>query len=168
MKYAPAGANARPKEPRRSRNPAELAEAAEDLGRVEPPPPHRAGDLAHVKVALRIHAHTVGGDELGGSVPEHRVAESLEAFGSEAETGEAWREERRLRWVYGTPDQARAQVERFQLLCPRQLPETDRQIIARRDEAFPARQADRTHRRCHLHDRAIGHHHLDVQIVAIR
>jgi F420-dependent oxidoreductase-like protein len=37
----------------------------------------------------------------------------LEAFGSEAETGEAWLEERRQRWVYGTPDQARAQIERF-------------------------------------------------------
>jgi|tagenome__1003787_1003787.scaffolds.fasta_scaffold20916992_3 F420-dependent oxidoreductase-like protein len=37
----------------------------------------------------------------------------LAAFGNDAETGEAWLEERRLRWVYGTPDQARAQVERF-------------------------------------------------------
>ena len=37
----------------------------------------------------------------------------LAAFGEDAETGEAWLEERRLRWVYGTPDQARAQVERF-------------------------------------------------------
>ncbi|HSL77279.1 MAG TPA: TIGR03560 family F420-dependent LLM class oxidoreductase [Candidatus Limnocylindrales bacterium] len=37
----------------------------------------------------------------------------LEAFGSDAETGEAWLEERRQRWVYGTPDMARAQVERF-------------------------------------------------------
>jgi F420-dependent oxidoreductase-like protein len=37
----------------------------------------------------------------------------LEAFGSEAESGEAWLEARRLRWVYGTPDQARAQIERF-------------------------------------------------------
>ena len=37
----------------------------------------------------------------------------LKAFGSDAETGEAWLEERRQRWVYGTPDMARAQVERF-------------------------------------------------------
>ena len=37
----------------------------------------------------------------------------LAAFGNDAETGEAWLEERRLRWVYGTPDQARAQVQRF-------------------------------------------------------
>jgi alkanesulfonate monooxygenase SsuD/methylene tetrahydromethanopterin reductase-like flavin-dependent oxidoreductase (luciferase family) len=37
----------------------------------------------------------------------------LAAFGADAETGEAWLEERRLRWVYGTPDQARAQVQRF-------------------------------------------------------
>jgi|RhiMethySRZTD1v2_1073278.scaffolds.fasta_scaffold301435_2 alkanesulfonate monooxygenase SsuD/methylene tetrahydromethanopterin reductase-like flavin-dependent oxidoreductase (luciferase family) len=37
----------------------------------------------------------------------------LDEFGNDAETGEAWLEERRQRWVYGTPDQARAQVERF-------------------------------------------------------
>ena len=29
------------------------------------------------------------------------------------EDGEAWLEERRNRWVYGTPDEARAQLERF-------------------------------------------------------
>jgi alkanesulfonate monooxygenase SsuD/methylene tetrahydromethanopterin reductase-like flavin-dependent oxidoreductase (luciferase family) len=48
---------------------------------------------------------------------EEEVAERertlIEAFGADAETGEAWLEERRLRWVYGTPDQARAQIERF-------------------------------------------------------
>jgi alkanesulfonate monooxygenase SsuD/methylene tetrahydromethanopterin reductase-like flavin-dependent oxidoreductase (luciferase family) len=37
----------------------------------------------------------------------------LAAFGADADSGEAWLEERRLRWVYGTPDEARAQVERF-------------------------------------------------------
>ena len=37
----------------------------------------------------------------------------LTAFGADAETGEAWLEERRSRWVYGTPDEARAQVRRF-------------------------------------------------------
>jgi alkanesulfonate monooxygenase SsuD/methylene tetrahydromethanopterin reductase-like flavin-dependent oxidoreductase (luciferase family) len=37
----------------------------------------------------------------------------LAAFGEDADSGEAWLEERRLRWVYGTPDEARAQVERF-------------------------------------------------------
>ena len=37
----------------------------------------------------------------------------LQAFGSDADTGEAWLEERRQRWVYGTPDMARAQLERF-------------------------------------------------------
>jgi F420-dependent oxidoreductase-like protein len=37
----------------------------------------------------------------------------IKAFGSDAESGEAWLEERRLRWVYGTPDEARAQIERF-------------------------------------------------------
>lgn len=42
-----------------------------------------------------------------------RERQLLEAFGSEAETAEAWLEERRQRWVYGTPDQAHAQIERF-------------------------------------------------------
>jgi alkanesulfonate monooxygenase SsuD/methylene tetrahydromethanopterin reductase-like flavin-dependent oxidoreductase (luciferase family) len=37
----------------------------------------------------------------------------LDAFGDDADEGEAWLEERRDRWVYGTPDAARAQVERF-------------------------------------------------------
>ena len=44
---------------------------------------------------------------------EARERALLEAFGSDAETGEAWLEERRTRWVYGTPDEARAQVKRF-------------------------------------------------------
>lgn len=44
---------------------------------------------------------------------EDRERTLLETFGADAETGEAWLEERRLRWVYGTPDDARAQVERF-------------------------------------------------------
>ena len=47
-----------------------------------------------------------------GEVVE-RERSLLAAFGNDAETGEAWLEERRLRWVYGTPDQARAQVDRF-------------------------------------------------------
>jgi len=38
----------------------------------------------------------------------------LEAFGpDDMDDGEAWLEERRTRWVYGTPDEARAQLERF-------------------------------------------------------
>lgn len=38
----------------------------------------------------------------------------LDAFGpDELADGEAWLEERRTRWVYGKPDDARAQVERF-------------------------------------------------------
>ena len=44
---------------------------------------------------------------------EDRERTLIKAFGADAETGEAWLEERRLRWVYGTPDQARAQIERF-------------------------------------------------------
>jgi alkanesulfonate monooxygenase SsuD/methylene tetrahydromethanopterin reductase-like flavin-dependent oxidoreductase (luciferase family) len=42
-----------------------------------------------------------------------RERQMLAAFGADAESGEAWLEERRLRWVYGTPDKAREQVERF-------------------------------------------------------
>jgi alkanesulfonate monooxygenase SsuD/methylene tetrahydromethanopterin reductase-like flavin-dependent oxidoreductase (luciferase family) len=37
----------------------------------------------------------------------------LESFGDDADVGEAWLEERRERWIHGTPDRARAQVERF-------------------------------------------------------
>ena len=37
----------------------------------------------------------------------------LTAFGTDLEDGEAWLEERRERWVYGTPDEARAQLTRF-------------------------------------------------------
>ena len=44
---------------------------------------------------------------------EARERALLEAFGSDAETGEAWLEERRTRWIYGTPDEALAQVKRF-------------------------------------------------------
>jgi alkanesulfonate monooxygenase SsuD/methylene tetrahydromethanopterin reductase-like flavin-dependent oxidoreductase (luciferase family) len=44
---------------------------------------------------------------------EERERTLIKAFGADAETGEAWLEERRQRWVYGTPDEARAQIERF-------------------------------------------------------
>jgi alkanesulfonate monooxygenase SsuD/methylene tetrahydromethanopterin reductase-like flavin-dependent oxidoreductase (luciferase family) len=53
---------------------------------------------------------------LVGRTPDEvvgRERELLAAFGSDAETGEAWLEERRSRWIYGTPDEARAQVARF-------------------------------------------------------
>jgi len=42
-----------------------------------------------------------------------RERQLLGAFGDELEDGEAWLEERRTRWVHGTPDAARAQLERF-------------------------------------------------------
>ena len=43
-----------------------------------------------------------------------RQGRLLAAFGEEgAETGEAWLEERRTRWVFGTPDEARACIRRF-------------------------------------------------------
>src|SRR5690349_529914 len=58
---------------------------------------------------------TMAGALVGRSENEvvERERTLLAAFGNDAETGEAWLEERRLRWVYGTPDQARAQVRRF-------------------------------------------------------
>ena len=58
---------------------------------------------------------TMAGVLVGRSEGEvvERERKLLVAFGNDAETGEAWLEERRLRWVYGTPEQARAQVQRF-------------------------------------------------------
>jgi alkanesulfonate monooxygenase len=44
---------------------------------------------------------------------DRRQAAMLDAFGDEAEEGEAWLEERRTRWVFGTPDEARAAVRRY-------------------------------------------------------
>jgi alkanesulfonate monooxygenase SsuD/methylene tetrahydromethanopterin reductase-like flavin-dependent oxidoreductase (luciferase family) len=46
-----------------------------------------------------------------GEELRRRQDDLLRAFESEA--GEEWFEERAERWVYGTPDEARAQVERF-------------------------------------------------------
>lgn len=43
---------------------------------------------------------------------ERRQSALLAALG-EDEAGEAWMEERRTRWVFGTPDEARAAVQRF-------------------------------------------------------
>ncbi len=42
-----------------------------------------------------------------------RERATLETFGPDLDDGEAWLEERRTRWVFGTPDQARAQLQRF-------------------------------------------------------
>ncbi len=58
---------------------------------------------------------TMAGVLVGRSEDEvvERERTLLAAFGNDAETGEAWLDERRLRWIYGTPDQARAQVTRF-------------------------------------------------------
>lgn len=42
-----------------------------------------------------------------------RESALLSAFGADMETGEAWLEERRQRWVHGTPEAARAQLQRF-------------------------------------------------------
>ena len=39
-----------------------------------------------------------------------RERDLVKAFGQDMEAGEAWLEERRNRWVYGTPDQAREQL----------------------------------------------------------
>ena len=43
-----------------------------------------------------------------------RQAALMAAFGEKgAEEGEAWLEERRTRWIFGTPDEARAAVRRY-------------------------------------------------------
>jgi alkanesulfonate monooxygenase SsuD/methylene tetrahydromethanopterin reductase-like flavin-dependent oxidoreductase (luciferase family) len=44
---------------------------------------------------------------------ERRADALLVAFGQQAESGIAWLNERRSRWILGTPDEARAMVERF-------------------------------------------------------
>ena len=58
---------------------------------------------------------TMAGVLVGRTDDEVRAREArlLAAFGADAEDGEAWLTERRSRWVYGTPDEARAQVARF-------------------------------------------------------
>jgi F420-dependent oxidoreductase-like protein len=58
---------------------------------------------------------TMAGVLIGRSMDEVRERERrlMEAFGEEADEGEAWLEERRERWVYGTPDMAREQIARF-------------------------------------------------------
>jgi alkanesulfonate monooxygenase SsuD/methylene tetrahydromethanopterin reductase-like flavin-dependent oxidoreductase (luciferase family) len=78
---------------------AELDEACRVIGR-DP------GTLARSTMSGVLVARTQ--DEL-----DERERTLLEAFGDELADGEAWLEERRGRWVYGLPDEARAQVARF-------------------------------------------------------
>ncbi|HUP54199.1 MAG TPA: LLM class flavin-dependent oxidoreductase, partial [Methylomirabilota bacterium] len=58
---------------------------------------------------------TMAGVLVGRNADEVAARERalLEAFGEDMEEGEAWLDERRNRWVYGTPDAARAQLEKF-------------------------------------------------------
>ena len=58
---------------------------------------------------------TMAGVLIGRTREEVEARESalLAAFGSDLESGEAWLEERRTRWVHGTPEDARSQVQRF-------------------------------------------------------
>jgi alkanesulfonate monooxygenase SsuD/methylene tetrahydromethanopterin reductase-like flavin-dependent oxidoreductase (luciferase family) len=58
---------------------------------------------------------TMAGVLVGRNADEVAARERalLEAFGEDIEEGEAWLDERRNRWVYGTPDEARAQLEKF-------------------------------------------------------
>lgn len=58
---------------------------------------------------------TMAGVLVGRTATEvaDREAALLAAFGADMETGEAWLDERRTRWVHGTPDAARAQLARF-------------------------------------------------------
>ena len=58
---------------------------------------------------------TMAGVLVGRNADEVAARERalLAAFGEDMEAGEAWLDERRSRWVYGTPDEARAQLEKF-------------------------------------------------------
>jgi F420-dependent oxidoreductase-like protein len=59
---------------------------------------------------------TMAGVLVGRTADEvaERERTVLETFGPDAQDdGETWLEERRNRWVYGTPDEARAQLEKF-------------------------------------------------------
>ena len=58
---------------------------------------------------------TMAGVLIGGSMDEvhDRERRLMEAFGEDDADAEAWLEERRDRWVYGTPDMAREQLQRF-------------------------------------------------------
>jgi alkanesulfonate monooxygenase SsuD/methylene tetrahydromethanopterin reductase-like flavin-dependent oxidoreductase (luciferase family) len=77
-----------------------LDEACRAIGR-EP------ATLAHSTMAGVLIGRTA--DEVA-----ERERTVLETFGPDAQDdGETWLEERRNRWVYGTPDEARAQLERF-------------------------------------------------------
>ena len=84
----------------------------------------------------------VGADD--GEVTRRR-GELLAALGADADgDGDAWFEERRRRWIMGTPDEARATIERFaevgvermmlQDFLPRDLPMIEllgREIVAK-------------------------------------
>jgi alkanesulfonate monooxygenase SsuD/methylene tetrahydromethanopterin reductase-like flavin-dependent oxidoreductase (luciferase family) len=58
---------------------------------------------------------TMAGVLIGRTREEVKAREEglLAAFGTDLEDGEAWLEERRQRWVYGTPDEAREQLRKF-------------------------------------------------------
>ena len=58
---------------------------------------------------------TMAGVLIGRTREEVKAREQtlLAAFGADLDDGEAWLDERRQRWVYGTPDEARAQLRRF-------------------------------------------------------
>lgn len=89
-----------------SSSPAKAAEVGRDLD---------AACAAIGRDPATLTRSTMAGVLIGRTVEEVRTREAtlLAAFGTDAETGEAWLDERRSRWVYGTPDDARAQVERF-------------------------------------------------------
>ena len=89
-----------------SSSPAKAAEVGRELD---------AACVAIGRDPATLSRSTMAGVLIGRTTDEVRARETklLAAFGTDAETGEAWLEERRSRWVYGTPDDARAQVARF-------------------------------------------------------
>ena len=69
---------------------------------------HRAGP-GDARDARRWSGVLIGRDE---AEVERRKADLLAAFGNDA-GGDDWIDAREPRWILGTPDQARAMVERF-------------------------------------------------------
>jgi alkanesulfonate monooxygenase SsuD/methylene tetrahydromethanopterin reductase-like flavin-dependent oxidoreductase (luciferase family) len=89
-----------------SSSPARAAEVGRDLD--------AACEAIGRDPATLLHS-TMAGVLVGRDADEIATRERnlLASFGDDADDGEAWLEERRSRWVYGLPEDARAQIERF-------------------------------------------------------
>ena len=72
------------------------------------PPARRSGAIRRRSRARRWPACSSAGPRTRSRPAKQRC---WPPSGQDAEDGEAWLEERRERWVYGTPDEARAQLD---------------------------------------------------------